>query len=100
METLFASRWGFAVPGLHPHRLGLLSEENAKAFLLDLCPRIGELASRLARACAYLPLALRIAGSITNACTAMPSVVPTPSTSTCASVIRTGLRVSSPGSSA
>ncbi len=60
---LVTSRWSFAVPGLHTRRLDLMSEENAKAFLLELCPRIGEHAAGLARACGYLPLALRIAGS-------------------------------------
>jgi tetratricopeptide (TPR) repeat protein len=60
---LVTSRWTFSVPGLHTRRLDLMSEENAKAFLLELCPRVGEQADRLARACGYLPLALRIAGS-------------------------------------
>jgi len=60
---LVTSRWTFSVPGLHPRRVDLMSEENAKAFLLELCPRIGDKAADLAKACARLPLALRIAGS-------------------------------------
>ena len=60
---LVTSRWVFSVPGLHPHRLDVLSPENAKKFLLELCPRINNQASELAKACAHFPLALRIAGS-------------------------------------
>jgi len=60
---LVTSRWSFSVPGLHTRRLNVMSEENAMAFLLELCPRIAEGATELAKACAYLPLALRIAGS-------------------------------------
>jgi tetratricopeptide (TPR) repeat protein len=40
-----------------------MSEDDAKDFLLELCPRIGDKATKLAEACTYLPLALRIAGS-------------------------------------
>jgi tetratricopeptide (TPR) repeat protein len=60
---LVTSRWIFDVPGLSIHRLDIMSEENAKAFLLKVSPRIGEHTDELARECAYLPLALRIAGS-------------------------------------
>jgi tetratricopeptide (TPR) repeat protein len=60
---LVTSRWTFAVPGLQTRRVDLLSAENAKDFLLELCPRIGGHAAGLAAACGYLPLALRIAGS-------------------------------------
>jgi tetratricopeptide (TPR) repeat protein len=60
---LVTSRWTFSVPGLRSRRVDMMSEENAQAFLLELCPRIGEGAAELAKACAYLPLALRIAGS-------------------------------------
>jgi len=41
----------------------MMSEENASKFLLELCPHIGDQAGELAKACAYLPLVLRIAGS-------------------------------------
>jgi tetratricopeptide (TPR) repeat protein len=63
---LVTSRWMFSVPGLHTHRLGVMNEGDAKDFLLELCPRIGGaegVAAELAKACAYMPLALRIAGS-------------------------------------
>ena len=40
-----------------------MKDNEAKAFLLELCPRIGESAPELARRCGCLPLALRIAGS-------------------------------------
>jgi tetratricopeptide (TPR) repeat protein len=60
---LVTSRWTFGVPGLKNRRLDVMREENAEKFLLELCPRIGEHAAELAKACAYLPLALRIGGS-------------------------------------
>jgi tetratricopeptide (TPR) repeat protein len=60
---LVTSRWSFPVTGLNPHKVGVLQENEAIDFLLELCPRIGDKASDLARACSYLPLALRIAGS-------------------------------------
>ena len=60
---LLTSRWSFGVPGLKNHRVDVISGESAEEFLLELCPRIGDKANDLARACAYLPLALRIAGS-------------------------------------
>ena len=63
---LVTSRWLFSVPGLHIRRVDVMSEANARAFLLELCHRIGDAeqaAPELAKACAYLPLALRIAGS-------------------------------------
>jgi tetratricopeptide (TPR) repeat protein len=60
---LVTSRWGFGLPGLQARRVDLMSPESAWSFLLELCPRIGDQSDELARACAYLPLALRIAGS-------------------------------------
>jgi hypothetical protein len=60
---LITSRWKFSVPGLQTCRVDVMSENDAKAFLLELCPRIEDKAAELAKACAYLPLALRIAGS-------------------------------------
>jgi tetratricopeptide (TPR) repeat protein len=63
---LVTSRWTFSVPGLRTHRVGVMNEGDAKDFLLELCPRIGDAehaAAELAKACAYMPLALRIAGS-------------------------------------
>ncbi|MBN8580194.1 MAG: tetratricopeptide repeat protein [Anaerolineae bacterium] len=60
---LVTSRWTFPVTGLQARRVDVLSEADAVNFLLDLCPRIADNATELAKACAYLPLALRIAGS-------------------------------------
>ena len=60
---LVTSRWTFAVPGLRTRRLDIMSPADAEAFLLELCPRIGGHTAALAKACGYLPLALRIAGS-------------------------------------
>jgi hypothetical protein len=60
---LVTSRWAFSVPGLHSRRLDVMSGESAEAFLLELCPRIGEHSAELAIACAWFPLALRIVGS-------------------------------------
>jgi len=60
---LVTSRWVFPVPGLQNRRVDLLSEKDAVDLLSTLCPRIGEYAIGLAKACAYLPLSLRIAGS-------------------------------------
>jgi tetratricopeptide (TPR) repeat protein len=60
---LVTSRWTFSVAGLQARRVDVLSEDDAIKFLLELCPRIAGNAADLAMACAYLPLALRIAGS-------------------------------------
>jgi hypothetical protein len=60
---LVTSRWTFSVPGSKNRHVGVMSQENAEKFLLELCPRIDNQADALARACACLPLALRIAGS-------------------------------------
>lgn len=60
---LVTSRWTFVVPGLQNRRVDVMDEGDAKEFLLELCPRIGEKASELAKNCGFLPLALRIAGS-------------------------------------
>lgn len=60
---LVTSRWNFPVTGLQARRVDVLSETDAVIFLLELCPRVAENATDLANACAYLPLALRIAGS-------------------------------------
>lgn len=60
---LVTSRWNFTVAGLKTHKVGVMEEQEAKDFLLELCPRIGDKASDLAKACGKLPLALRIAGS-------------------------------------
>ncbi|NCT22249.1 hypothetical protein GW781_13990, partial [bacterium] len=61
--ALITSRWQFPLPGLKSVRLGVMKDNEAKAFLLELCARIGASAPELARRCGCLPLALRIAGS-------------------------------------
>jgi len=61
--ALITSRWQFSLPGLKAIRLGLMSPDQAEAFLCELCPRIDQAVKEMARLCGYLPLALRIAGS-------------------------------------
>jgi hypothetical protein len=61
--SLITSRWTFALPGMGSHRIGVFEENEALAFLLDICPRIGTHAPALAAACGYFPLALRIVAS-------------------------------------
>lgn len=61
--VLITSRWRFPLPGLKTVDVGVMAADEAEAFLRELCPRIGAHAAALAKACAYLPLALRIAGS-------------------------------------
>jgi len=60
---LVTSRKIFSVVGIKTHKVGVLEEKEAIDFLLELCARINDKAAELAKACAYLPLALRIAGS-------------------------------------
>jgi tetratricopeptide (TPR) repeat protein len=44
--------------------LGTLGEAEAEKLLLDIAPRIGEHAGRLAKLCGYLPLALRVSANV------------------------------------
>ncbi len=61
---LITSRRHFALPGMKPLRLDVLSPADAHRLLLTLCSRLtSSQAEQLAQLCAYLPLALRIAGS-------------------------------------
>jgi tetratricopeptide (TPR) repeat protein len=60
---LITSRWTLPVAGMQNRRVDLMSEDDSVRLLAELCGRIGSQASELAKACAYLPLALRIAGS-------------------------------------
>jgi len=60
---LVTSRWTFHIPKLQTYHIEVFTEDDAKKFLLTLCPRVGEKSVSLAKACAYLPLALLIAGS-------------------------------------
>ncbi len=61
--VLITSRWRFPLPGLKAVDVGVMKADEAETFLLELCPRVGAHAAALAKACGYLPLALRIAGS-------------------------------------
>jgi tetratricopeptide (TPR) repeat protein len=59
---LVTSRQQFTLPGLFVKNLDTLSPEDARDLLLRICPRIGDAAERIAELCAWLPLALRLAG--------------------------------------
>ncbi len=61
--ALVTSRRHFALPGLKPTRLDVMSPEDARNLLLELAPRTDKNADALAKLCGYLPLALRIAGN-------------------------------------
>ena len=58
---LVTSRRSFALPGMVGQRLGSLPADDAVALLRRAAPGIGEEAGRIARACGYLPIALRLA---------------------------------------
>ena len=64
---LFTSRSRFTLPGLQALDLDSLPPADAQALLLKIAPRLGGAsaapAAQLAELCAYLPLALRLAGS-------------------------------------
>lgn len=60
---LVTSRQQFKVEGHQVLRLGCLEEPEAVAFLLTICPRIGDHATGIAKLCGCLPLALRAAAS-------------------------------------
>ncbi len=61
---LVTTRQRFALPGLQALDLDSLPEDDATALLLKIAPRIGESAGAMAKLCGYLPLALRLAGSV------------------------------------
>lgn len=61
---LITSRHRFSLPGMAMIDLGTLPPEDAEKLLLEICPRIGEHASELAKLCGYLPLALRVSASL------------------------------------
>lgn len=61
---LVTSRTRFTLPGLLTYDLDLLPADEAAQLLLDLCPRIQAAAPQLAALCGYLPLALRVVGSV------------------------------------
>ncbi len=60
---LVTSRQHFVLPGLKPLNLDTLKKKPARDLLLEICPRIGNHADRIAKLCAYLPLALRVAAT-------------------------------------
>jgi hypothetical protein len=60
---LVTSRFRFTLPGLVDRDLDEMPEEDAKALMLRIAPRIGDAADEIARLCGRLPLALRLAGS-------------------------------------
>lgn len=60
---LVTSRFHFILPGLVVRDLAELPEEDARALLLRIAPRIGSVAGEIARLTGCLPLALRLAGS-------------------------------------
>ena len=60
---LVTSRFRFTLPGLIDRDLDEMPEEDAKALLLRIAPRIGDAADEIASLCGRLPLALRLAGS-------------------------------------
>lgn len=62
--VLVTSRRHFHLPGMAACDLDTLPPTNGVALLRKIAPRLGEPdAGSLARACGYLPLALRLAGS-------------------------------------
>lgn len=62
---LITSRQRFTLPGMVTLDLAPLDETDAVTLLRGLCVRLNDAdAQTLARACGYLPLALRISGSI------------------------------------
>jgi predicted ATPase len=70
---LITSRTRFTLPGMVTIDLEQLGEDEAAALLRRICPRLSVAeAQRLARACGYLPLALRISGGILRNDPALP----------------------------
>ena len=61
---LVTSRQRFALPGMWALNLDTLRPEDAQALLLRIAGRIGDRAGEMAGLCGYLPLALRLAGSL------------------------------------
>ncbi len=61
--VIITSRKYFSLPGLLTTRLDKMSPRDAQTLLVKIAPRIGDDVEALARACGYLPWALRLAGS-------------------------------------
>jgi tetratricopeptide (TPR) repeat protein len=70
---LITSRQRFVLPGMRTVQLEQLDEAEAVALLRRLAPRLdAEEAWALAHSCGYLPLALRVCGSILHTTAALP----------------------------
>ena len=69
---LITSRQRFSLPGMVAINLGMLPQAAAEQMLLAICPRIGAGATRVARLCGALPLALRIAAGVLASDTTLP----------------------------
>lgn len=65
---LVTSRWHFTVPGLKALNLGILTPDDARGLLLKIAPCTPDEADTIAKACGYLALALRLAGSALAEC--------------------------------
>jgi hypothetical protein len=61
---LVTSRKHFTLPGLQAVNLDTLPPADARALLLKIAERIEDYADEIAQLCGYLPLALRLAGSV------------------------------------
>ncbi|MCC6190575.1 MAG: tetratricopeptide repeat protein [Anaerolineales bacterium] len=62
--VIITSRQHFALPGMQRTDLERLSEDEAQKLLRAIVPELpGAVADEIARLCAWLPLALRLAGS-------------------------------------
>jgi DNA-binding response OmpR family regulator/tetratricopeptide (TPR) repeat protein len=70
---LVTSRQRFTLPGMLAIDLEQLPEAEAAAFLCRICPRLTDAeAQAIARACGYLPLALRVSGGLLRNNPALP----------------------------
>ena len=57
------TRYKFTLPGLRELDLDTMSEAESITLIEKITPRAGEKAGEMAKACGYLPLALRLAAS-------------------------------------
>jgi tetratricopeptide (TPR) repeat protein len=62
--TILTSWRRIALSGMRLRNLDVLQEEDAAALLQAISPRAGDHAARLAELCGYLPMALRVVGSL------------------------------------
>lgn len=61
---LVTSRQHFSLPGMLTKNLDVLPMNDARDLLLKIAPRVGSSADQLADLCGFLPLALRVVGSV------------------------------------